>query len=256
MEQKVYITKEKVAVGNSRYEKGYVYAVPADVKEQLVAEGKAQLIDYPRLDAVELAIERAVNDFKAGKQRLEQAKQYNDAESLRQYEIEKLEAKLDADIAKLKADYLLEIDSLQKELSQKALQASYKLDASAVDFMNMAITQLSFFNGNDTNKVDTVIDRLHLLALKVNAMDDAQKLTVLSKFGELQQVVNQHANGSKEAERILEEIYGTVNGVSASATIDNQLRQLSAIKKHYAGSVDAPYRTYKIVKATVKDADL
>lgn len=248
MEQKVYITKEKVAVGNSRYEKGYVYAVPADVKEQLVAEGKAVLVDYPRLDAVELAIERAVNDFKAGKQRLEQARQYADAESLRQYEIEKLEAKLDADIAKLKADYVLEIDSLQKELSQKALQASYKQDENTADFMNMAIMQLSY--------TPDVIDSLHLLALKVNAMDDTQKLTVLSKFGDLKQAVSQYAKGNQGAERILNDIYETVKGVSASATIDNQLRQLSAIKKHYAGSVDAPYRTYKIVKATVKDADL
>jgi hypothetical protein len=239
MQEKVFVTK-KATIGDNRYEPGFVYSVDKDIKELLISGGNAEEVNFPRLDAIELAIARTVDEFKQNKKRLETAKQYADAESLRQYEIEKLEQKLDEDVAKLKSDYMLELEAMQKELAEKALQVSYQQDANTVDFINMAIVQLSYS--------ENVVDSLELLAVKVNAMTDDQKLTVLSKFAELKQAVDKYANGNEDAKRVLDEIYKSVKSANKTAEIDGKLRQLQAIKKYYAQGVDAPYRIYKFAK--------
>ncbi|MED3732312.1 hypothetical protein [Geobacillus stearothermophilus] len=242
MLEKIYVMKE-AKVGEQAYRPGGIYAVDPQTKETLINGGFAVEVNFPSLDAIELAVERVVKEYEKNYELIKTHPKYVDAESLRQYELEQLDAKLEAEVEQLKKDYELEIETLEKEIAKKAIENAFKPDEQIAHFMDNATLQLQYSG-------DIVTD-LQLLAVKINAMTDEQKETVFFKFGQLKQVAEQKANDyNKEQVRgILNDIFENVRKVSKTAQYDLQLKQLMAYRML---NVDAPYRILKLVKEQVK----
>jgi hypothetical protein len=251
MEQMIFMNATE-KLGNNTLEQGFVYRMPTAVQgdtaseglrilaEKMVEQGKAQKVELPRLDVKEIAIDEAVNNFKKAKKALEETPYYNEVPTMRAIEIAKLEEQLDANVARLKAEYMVELETVERELAGQALQVSYKPDENTVQFMDMALAQLKY--ADTPLEVDSA---LNLLSIKIGAMNDDQKLTVLAKYGQLTETVK---GKSDKVDGILEGIYGKIKGANKTAEIDMKLRQLHAIKADYASGVDASYTLYKLMK--------
>jgi hypothetical protein len=236
MEQKVMFN-ETVTLGDQTYNAGLVYTVNPELREQLVKDGKVSICDFAKLDSVELAIEYAVNAHKQAKEKLLNAPQYKDAESLRQHEIKLLEDKLAVDVAKLKEDYFKELELAELDLAKQALAVDYKLDEGTLNMLDAVTTKMQY-------AVNPTLE-LKLLALKVKAMDTKQQMTVLQRLPQIEQTVANVAKSSPEAKEYLATIKSTVQGVTQTAEIDTKLRMLDVIKRDYANAVDLPYTMYK-----------
>jgi hypothetical protein len=239
MEQKIFMTKE-VKHGENTYGQGLIYAVDQATKNELVSKGNAVALDFNRLDSIELAITSRVNAFKKEKDRIANMPAYNDAPSLREHEIQIREEQMQLDVAKLKQDYFQELDLYEKDLVKQALAVEHKTDANTASMLDSTLLQLQY-SGNPELQ-------LQLLSTKVNGMDITQKLTVLSKLHQLEEVVNKVASHNGNAKGYLERIKQEVHGVSPTAELDLKLQQLNVLRRDYASSVDLPLKQYKRVK--------
>jgi hypothetical protein len=245
MEKKMFMLEEG-KLGEGTLAQGYVYAMPEAtingtpnpnryVADKLVAEGKAVVVDFPRMDTIELSVERAVNDFKQAEQRLKESQRYRTNEAEREYQLEQLATKLEKDVKKLVDDYGLEMQATQKELAQKAVKATFKPNEEIASFIDTELVQLSYS--------PNVADDLELFAVKVNALTDEEKSTVLHNFGKIKQAVEKVA-GDK-ADGILKDIFNAVKDSNGANAINLQLRQLKALKGY---NVATPYELMQLIR--------
>lgn len=235
MEQKVFMLAEDQS-GENTLAQGYVYPLPQVDRERLIAEGKAVVVDFPRMDAIELSVQRAVNEFKQNEQRLLESQRYRTNEAEREYQLEQLTAKLDEDVKKLVADYQLELQATEKELAQKAVKATFKPNEEIASFIDTELVRFGF-SGD-------IAGDLELFAVKVNALTDEEKATVLHNFGKIKQAVEKVA-GDK-AEGALKDIYNAVKDSNGANAINLQLKQIKALK---GNKVSAPYDLMKLLRA-------
>ncbi|MED3880577.1 hypothetical protein [Priestia megaterium] len=238
MKNKLFFTEEAVN-GNSKYQQNGIYEISEDqefLKQRYIAEGKAVPLDFPKLETLEYTIGSLMDRYKKDKEHFETSPRYNDMPSERAYQLEQLEERLEADVAKTVEDYKLEIAVLEKEIAQEAVKTTFKTDEQTVQFLNNAVAQLAY-SGN-------VEGDLELLKIKLNALSDESKATVLSKFAEIKQAVN-NAGGNERTEAILTDILKLAKHASGTGEIDLKLRQLQALKGY---NIDTPYKTMKIAR--------
>lgn len=236
MNEKVFMLNG-VKYGENEFGQGLVYAVDRDTKKELVGMGNAVVLDFNRLDAIELSIIARVNGFKQEKDKLKNSPAYNDAESLRNHEIKLLEEKLEVDVAKLKSDYLEELDLYEKEYVKKALTIEHKTDTNTASMLDSALIQMQYGSNVEL--------QLQLLAIKVSGMDTAQKLTLMTRLPEMEEVVSKVANVNGNAIGYLERIKDAVKDANPAKETDLRLQQLSVLRRDYANSVDLPFKAYK-----------
>jgi hypothetical protein len=235
MDGKVFMLAEDTS-GESTLAQGYVYPLPQVDRERLINQGKAVLVDFPRLDSIELSVQRAVNEFKTAEQRLIESQRYRTNEAEREYQLEQLNLKLDADVKKLVADYELELQATQKELAQKAVQATFKPNETISNFIDTELVQLSYS--------PNVAEDLELFAVKVNSLTDEEKATVLHNFGKIKQAVEKVA-GDK-ADGLLKDIFNAVKHSNGASAINLQLRQIKALKG--SNNVATPYELMQLIR--------
>lgn len=238
MENKIYMLNEATQ-GENSLTQGYVYTVPQADKERLISEGKAVEVNFPRVDALELSVQRAVNEFREAEKRIKTSPRYNDMESEREYQLEQLELKLDSDIKALENEFKLELEATQKELAQQAVANTFKPSETVNNFIDTELVQLGFS--------EDVEGDLELFAVKVNAMSDEDKATVLHNYGKIKKAVTEVA-GDK-ADGTLKEIYNAVKGSNGATEINLKLKQLKALKVY---NVATPYRMMKLKRPKVR----
>lgn len=236
---KVYITEKVELNGNTMHEGG-IYTVSPEDKQKLIEKGVAEEVQFNSLDAIQLSISRTVEEYKKVRDVIKKASRYNDAESLREYELQQLREKLDADIETLRREYMVELKAVEKEIAQKALQVNYETDKNVEAFLNAELTKLSY--------TDNVVRDLELLAIKINAIDEDKKPTVLANYAKIKNAVKDYNGQDKErVKTLLADIYNAVKSANKSAEYDRKLLHLKAVKQN-ASSIDLPYKVLRMAE--------
>ncbi|HDR3895214.1 hypothetical protein [Bacillus sp. FSL W7-1334] len=240
---KVYM-EQTLAVGQDHYEEGRVYNVDSETFNRLTVpeeEGKSPAackVDFPSLDAIEQSIDYAVDTYKKQRDDLKNHPRFDDAPSMRTYELQKLSAELDKQITEMKEKYEIEIQALQREVADEM----YTLQASEdTAYLNVASTQLQFGNPVTT---------LQSLLLKADQVDEAGKLAILQAFSDIADKAKSHKHYSyykAEIERKLDELYQKASDVPTLKVNERRLRQLDELYKNKSG-VDSSYRMLKIIE--------
>lgn len=238
MRNKLFFMKRVTDEGNTYHANG-IYEIPKEqefLKQRYIEEGKAVPLDFPKLETFEYTIGSLMERYNKDKEHFEKSPRYNDMPSERVYQLEQLEERLEADVAKTVEDYKLEISVLEKEIAQEAVKTTFKKDEQTEQFLDNAVAQLSY-SGN-------IEGDLELLKIKLNALSDEGKATVLGKFAEIKQAVN-NAGGNERTEAILADILKVAKQASGTGEIDLKLRQLQSLKNY---NIDTPYKMMKIAR--------
>ncbi|MEY9867823.1 hypothetical protein ABIE66_003202 [Peribacillus sp. B2I2] len=211
----------------------YVIESPHE-EEQLLASGKAHEINFPTLEALELTIGSVVKEHEQAKSRLQANPRFRDSESEREYQLEQLELKFAEDIARTKEGYAKELELQERELALKAVTEIHPTDEQTARFLSSTVTQLAY---SDTPLLD-----MQLLRIKVGAMNEIQKATVLAQAGAIKQVINGITKDKNEAESVFADIVNIAKQSNKASNLDLQLRQLQALK---ARGLDTQHDLYK-----------
>lgn len=244
MTKKLFFTQDTKLEGaeENTYSAGNIYALETGAKdpatyaqeqykvEQLIATGKAHVVEFPTLEALELTLAGVVKDHERQKRSLQESQRFRDSESEREYQLEQLELKLAEDVARTKEGYAKELELQERELALKAVTEVYATDEQTARFLNSTVAQLAY---SDNPVVD-----MQLLRIKVDAMNEVQKATVLAQAGAIKQAIN----GNKDAESVFADIVKIAKQSNKASALDLQLRQLQALK---AQPIDTPYTAYK-----------
>lgn len=243
MTKKLFFTQDTKLEGEEQaYSAGNVYEVTTDAKhpdvraheqhrlEQLMASGNVHEVNFPTLEALELTVAGVVKDHQAQKRSLQANPRYRDSESEREYLLEQLEVKLAEDVERTKEGYAKELELLERELALKAVTEVHQTDEQTARFLNSTVAQLAY---SDNPVVD-----MQLLHIKVGAMNEIQKATVLAQAGDIKKAIN----GNEQAEKVFADIVKIAKQSNKASNLDLQLRQLQALKNT---DIDTPYATYK-----------
>lgn len=198
--------------------------------ERLLATGQAHEINFPTLEALEHTLASVVKDHERAKSSLHANPRFRDNAGELEYQLEQLEVKFEEDVARTKEGYAKELELQERELALKAVTEVHQTDEQTARFLNSTVAQLAY---SDNPVVD-----MQLLRIKVNAMNEVQKATVLAQAGAIKQAIN----GNEDAEKVFAEIVNIAKQSNKASALDLQLRQLQALKAH---PIDTTYDLYK-----------
>lgn len=240
---KVYMERS-LAIGQDRYDAGHIYTVDAERFNRLTKpdeEGKtpaACKVDFPSLDAIEQSIDYTVDSYKKQRDDLKNHPRFDDAPSMRTYELQQLRKGLDRQVTELRDKYEIEVQALQRETADKM----YTLQASEdTAYLNVASTQLQFGNPVTT---------LQSLLLKADQVDEAGKLAILQAFSDIADKAKSHKHYSyykAEIEKKLDDLYEKASNVPTIKENERRLQQLDELYKYKSG-VDSSYRMLNIIE--------
>ncbi|MBH8603667.1 hypothetical protein [Thermoactinomyces sp. CICC 10522] len=243
VEQSVFVTESTTAQDGSRYEKGNIYTVPQNRAEALIKEGKASSVSFPALEAISVTIDNRLNQFKKQYDEVKHHERYNDNESERRFQLQMLEMNLEADMQALKQKYAEELENLQREIARESLSVEFTTSETVNAYADNLIAEAEY-----TDDKEGLAD---LLAIKVSAMDDNERLTLLRRLGQIAAALSEGAQGSGKT-RIKEKL-GKIHAALKSAHKQNEydlkLRQLAAIKQN------DPLTNYRLYKMAVRRND-
>ncbi|ENQ3077970.1 hypothetical protein ACEOWG_001143 [Bacillus cereus] len=240
---KVYMERS-LAIGQDRYDAGNIYTVDVERFNSLTTpneEGKtpaACKVDFPSLDAIEQSIDYAVDAYKKQRDDLKNHPRFDDAPSMRTYELQQLRKGLDKQVAEMKEKYEIEVQALQRETADKM----YTLQASEdTAYLDIATTQLQFGNPVTT---------LQSLLFKAEQADESGKLAILQAFSGIAEKAKAHTYYSyykAEIEKKLDDLYEKASNVPTIRENERRLQQLDELYKHKSG-VDSSYRMLNIIE--------
>ncbi|MEH7456548.1 hypothetical protein V7183_04795 [Bacillus sp. JJ1127] len=240
---RVYMERSLV-IGQDRYEAGQIYTVDAERFNRLTTPNEdektpaASKVYFPSLDAIEQSVDYAVDTYKKQRDDLKNHPRFDDAPSMRTYELQQLRKELDKQVAELRDRYEIEIQAIQRETADKM----YTLQASEdTSYLNVASTQLQFGNPVTT---------LQSLLLKADQVDEAGKLAILQSFSDIADKAKSHKHYSYykiDIEKKLDELYEIASNVPTIRENERRLQQLDELYKHKSG-VDSSYRMLNITE--------
>jgi hypothetical protein len=243
VEQSVFVTESTTAQDGRRYERGNIYTVEQHRAEALIKEGKASSVSFPALEAISVTIDNRLNQFKKQYDEIKHHERYADNEAERRFQLRQLEAILEEDMNALKQKYTEELTKLQRELARESLSVPFEASETVNAYADNLIAEAQY-----TDDKEGLAD---LLAIKVSAMDDNERLTLLRRFGRIAAALTEGAAGNSKT-RIKEKL-GKIHAELKSAHKQNEydlkLRQLAAIKQ------DDPLTNYRLYKMVVKRND-
>ncbi|MGX9708517.1 hypothetical protein [Laceyella tengchongensis] len=242
VEQALFMT-ESTNVDGNRYEKGNIYNVEQAKAAQLVEDGVASPVSFPALEAISVTIDQRLSQFKKQYEEIKHHERYADNEAERKFQLKMLEMNLEADMQALKQKYAEELENLQREIARESLSVEFTTSETVNAYADNLIAEAEY-----TDDKEGLAD---LLAIKVSAMDDNERLTLLRRFGRIAAALTEGAAGNSKT-RIKEKL-GKIHAELKSAHKQNEydlkLRQLAAIKQN------DPLTNYRLYKMAVKRND-
>src|SRR5690625_1512733 len=109
-------------------QEGGIYEVEASEKAELLADGKAVLLDLPTLEALKTKVVNTVDSAQASITALKQSERYDDHEAERYYLIAEAEQQLKADIAAIKEECETEKAVLYGQITPELFNVNYGTD--------------------------------------------------------------------------------------------------------------------------------
>lgn len=242
VEQALFVT-ESTTVNGDRYERGNIYNVPQHRAESLVKEGKASPVSFPALEAISVTIDRKLEQFKQQYEEIKHHERCADNEAERRFQLQMLERMLEEDMNALKQKYAEELNNLQRELARESLSVPFEASETVNAYADNLIAEAQY-----TDDKEGLAD---LLAVKVEAMDDNERLTLLRKFGQIAAALSEGAagNGKTRIKDKLGKIHAELKKAHRMHETDLKLKQLSAIKQN------DPLTNYRLFKFAAKRAD-
>lgn len=222
--QRVFFN-EQVTNANQIYSQNNVYQVSPEDAKRFIGEGKAEAVSFPTLEAIENAIKNKVAKHKEEYNEIKDHERFSQNEPERKYQLDQLELKADFELIQLKAKYYEELELLTKETAKRSLTIDFKPDETVTNLANLLGQELTYSSDKYTT--------LELLAMKVDAMDDKQRLTLLRHFNAISTSALGGTVGTQKSKlnELLSGIKRQLTDGNRLTTFDQDLLKLKALKQ-------------------------
>lgn len=220
---------------HGEYEAGNIYQFDDVEAKKLIEEGTAVKVDFPTLENYENDINRLVATYREEQSELKNSERYNDNESERQYQLQKLRVDLDRAVREKMDEYAVELEALYRKNAAAAFNVT--IDENAKQFVNAV--KLQFAIATATNKKDLA----DLLIARLKNATPEEKVALSLAINDIQMPYNL-------AQKVRDELEGANLGADAMLNC--------AILRRYKETQNpaVAYNTLKVVESHVGRADV
>jgi len=188
---------------------------------------------FPTLQSKSDQLEVDINNIKQRIENVKNDKKYDDAESLREHELEILEQEREATLNKAEEDFQIELEALELNLAEQAFEMP-DIDEEQATQSNQLASIIKSQLQTSINKAGTV----ELLKTRIKTMNDADKQAVKMAL------VDVDFDGK-------DEIMERLNDTAHMRNIQEQMDALNKIRSSRADSLRSKYDTIdRAVKKT------